>query len=301
MIAVVQGGHESEAEISRVTSLAFQEALKELKKDFVVVEFDDQFLDRIKEIKPSVCLCALHGTYGEDGVFQSICEFLKIPYTGSGVLASALSFDKQKSSEFARNLGISVVEQYIVKKGESINTCSNLVEKWTEGFVVKPARSGSSRGVSLCEKSDELEAAVEEALKWDTKCLVERRIRGKEMTVSLLAGEALEVIEIRPKSGFYDMTNKYTKGATEYLLPAPISRELTVKLQKDSEKIYENFDLNTYSRVDFLVDKEDKHYFMEVNTLPGCTPTSLFPMAAAKAGVSFSKIIETLLETAIET
>lgn len=297
MIAVVQGGHESEAEISRVTSKAFQDALKELGKEFVVVEFDDNFINKIKEIAPSVCLCALHGTHGEDGVFQSICEFLNIPYTGSGVLASALCFDKQMASSFAKSNGVPVVEQYVVKKGDNLNTCSNLVEKWEKGFVVKPARSGSSRGVSLCETVEDLAPGVDEALKWDSKVLVERRVRGKEVTVSLLEGKAFEIIEIRPKEGFYDMKNKYTKGATDYLLPAPLSPEMTVKVKRHAEKIYETFGLKTYARVDFLVEDE-KYFFMEVNTLPGCTPTSLFPMAAAKAGISFSKIIETLLEKA---
>lgn len=300
MIAVVQGGHESEAEISRMTSQAFQNALVSLGYEHQVFEYDEDLEANLKLAKPKVCLNAMHGKFGEDGVVQELLEKLRIPYTGSGVEASKLSFDKKKSIQKAKEQGVPVLPSFSCStdsplKAEDLQT----VASWTDGFVVKPTQSGSSRGVSLCSKISEMEGALAESYKWGEVALVEKRLIGRELTVAVFEGKAFDVIEIRPKTGFYDMKNKYTKGATDYLVPAPIQEITKKQLQKHALKIFKSFGLKTYGRVDFLMTNDEKDfYFMEVNTLPGCTSTSLFPKALAAGGLPFENLIKALLESA---
>jgi len=297
MIVVLQGGHPSEAEVSRVTSKAFQESLKNLGHDFKVLEYDESIVESLKLIKPKFCLLALHGTDAEDGVVQGLLEHMKIPYSGSGILSSSLSFNKEKSLFLADKIGVPVLPNFILNSTKVDPESLKTIHSWKDGFVVKPVASGSSRGVGLFEPGDSLESGLKEALKWSDRALVEKRLKGRELTVGLFKGEAYEPIEIKPKEGFYDLKNKYTKGATDYLIPAPIKGELVKSLKKDALCIYETFDLSVYGRVDFLVSEdESEYYFMEVNTLPGATPTSLLPMALKHAGVSFDEMIKALIE-----
>ena len=300
MIAVIQGGHESEAEISRMTSKAFQQALDGLKLEYEVFEYDESLRSNLSALRPDLCLNAMHGTYGEDGVVQTLLEELGIPYSGSGVEASKLSFDKTKSIAKAKKDGVPTLPSFSCSAAHPLSTESiERISLWEDGYVVKPAQSGSSRGVSLCSDISELGEALIESYKWDKVALVEKRLIGRELTVSVLEGNAFDVIEIRPKTGFYDMKNKYTKGATDYLVPAPISEEVKKKLQDCAVKIFKSFGLKTYGRVDFLMtNDEEAFYFMEVNTLPGCTPTSLFPKALAAGGLPFETLIKTLIESA---
>ncbi len=300
MIAVVQGGHESEAEVSRMTSRAFQEALDELGYEYRVVEFDECFRHSIESLKPDVCLLALHGTYAEDGVVQALLEKLRVPYTGSGVEASKLSFNKERSLKEAAKLGISVLPNFVCSKSKELDEKDlQEISAWNDGFVVKPSESGSSRGVTLCDEIEELPAALEESFRWYKDALVEKRIKGREVTVSVFEGRAFELIEIRPKTGFYDMKNKYTKGATDYLIPAPVNMDLRKKCQEAALKIYREFKLRTYGRVDFLITNDESEcFFMEVNTLPGCTATSLLPQALAQKGIKFTHLIDTMIKAA---
>jgi D-alanine-D-alanine ligase len=300
VIAVIQGGHESEAEVSRMTSRSFQEALDELGRKYKVIEYDEGFRHNLETLKPDVCLLALHGKYAEDGVVQALLEKMGIPYTGSGVEASKLAFSKQRSIEEALKLGVPVLPHVMSYPDKDLTALEvKTVSEWTSGFVVKPSESGSSRGVTLCDHIDELSMALLEAFKWDDSALIEKRVKGREITISLFEGEVFEPIEIRPRTGFYDMKNKYTKGATDYLIPAPISEELKKACQGYALKIYKNFNLRTYARVDFLVESDESEaYFMEANTLPGCTKTSLLPMALAYRKIPFTRLIETLVQTA---
>ena len=308
MIAVLQGGHPSEAEISRITSKAFQESLGRLGHSFEILEYDENLIENLKKLKPKCCLLALHGTHGEDGVVQGLLEHLNIPYTGSDVMSSSLSFNKEVSLLFAKSLNVSVLPNFVldavdVSKGvEHVEHVEQQVQSWEDGFVIKPVASGSSRGVGLFNSGDSLKPGLKEALKWSKKALVEKRVQGRELTVGIFKGKAYEPIEIKPKQGFYDIKNKYTKGATEYLIPAPIKPELKKNLQKEALKVFKSFGLSTYGRVDFLVSNdESEHYFMEVNTLPGATPTSLLPMALKYAGVSFDELVLALVESALST
>jgi len=299
VIAVVQGGHESEAEISRMTSKAFQAALDGLGYEYKVFEYDENLEANLKSLQPKVCLNAMHGKFGEDGVVQKLLESLGIAYTGSGVEASKLSFDKKKSIARAKEEGVPTLPSVTCTVESPLNDDElTLISSWEDGYVVKPAQSGSSRGVTLCSDIIELEEALRESFKWDEVALVEKRLIGRELTVSVFENQAFEVIEIRPKTGFYDMKNKYTKGATDYLVPAPIKEATKKKLQNYALKIFKSFGLKTYGRIDFLMTDDEKAlYFMEVNTLPGCTPTSLFPKALAAGGVPFENLIKALIES----
>jgi len=300
MIVILQGGHPSEAEISRITSKAFQESLKNLGHAFEVVEYDEDLISNLKRLKPECCLLALHGTYGEDGVVQGLLEHLGIPYTGSGVMASSLAFNKSVSIRFAESAGVPVLPSFVLENSVVDSQILEKVQSWSDGFVVKPVASGSSRGVGLFNAGDSLEEGVKEALKWSEQALVEKRVRGRELTVGVFKGRAYEPIEIRPKQGFYDIKNKYTKGATEYLIPAPIKHNLKESLKEEALRVFKAFNLFTYARVDFLVQSdESEHYFMEVNTLPGATPLSLLPMALKYEGVSFDELISALIEDAL--
>jgi D-alanine-D-alanine ligase len=305
MIAVLQGGHLSEAEVSRITSKAFQESLERLGFMYKAVEYDEDLIQKLKELKPQCCLLALHGTGAEDGVVQGLLKYLKIPYTGSGLLASSLSFNKEQSLFFAKNLGVPVLPNLSCERVEGVSEgrlkkIQDEVSTWANGFVIKPVSSGSSRGVGLFNQGESIEPGLKEAFKWGDKALIEKRVIGRELTVGIFKGKAYEPIEIRPKSGFYDIKNKYTKGATEYFIPADISEDLKDNLKKDALKIYNSFGLKTYGRVDYLVENDESEYFfMEVNTLPGGTPTSLLPMSLKHSGVSFDEMISALIEEAL--
>lgn len=300
MIAVLQGGHESEAEISRMTSRAFQEALDELGCEYKVVEYGSSLSDELLELKPDICLNAMHGKFGEDGTVQSLLATLGVPYTGSGIEASRLSFDKKKSLEKAHSIGVPVLSNFSCTEKTMLSDADKaVVEAWPDGFVVKPSQSGSSRGVTLCDGIGELEEALLESFKWDDVTLVEQRLKGRELTVSVFKNQAFDVIEIRPKTGFYDMKNKYTKGATDYLVPAPISEKTKKTLQEYALEIFRSFGLRTYGRVDFLMSEDESVvFFMEVNTLPGCTQTSLLPKALAQKNIPFKSLVQTLLDEA---
>lgn len=291
MIAVVQGGRSTEAEVSRVTSKAMQGALVELGYEFKVFEADDHLVQNLQSEKFQCCLIALHGHMGEDGIVQSICEYLKLPYTGSGVLASALAFNKQKTKDLFRQYDIPVAESYVLKRGE-------FKEPKKYPVIIKPNRDGSSVGVYKCSDKKEFEEHLKTSFKSSSDVVVEEFITGEDFTVGVLDGKALEPILIRPKEGFYNYTNKYTAGKTDYLIPAPVSAKIKDKTKTWSEKIFKEMNLKVYARVDYMITPDDKVYALEVNTLPGLTPTSLLPKAAKYDGYAFSDIIKLLIERA---
>ncbi|RME15403.1 MAG: D-alanine--D-alanine ligase [Bdellovibrio sp.] len=294
-IALIQGGMGAERDVSYATAASFEKALKALGKNYEVLEADKTLPSRLASLKPSVALLAVHGKYAEDGTVQGICEFLKIPYTGSGVLASALCMEKTLTKEYLsfHHVKMPKHQSFDPKRADKI-------EKVHLEFplVVKPSREGSSIGIQIAQTQEELESALREAVQYDHYILIEEFIAGKEVTVPLLRGKAMTPIEIRPQKGFYDYTNKYTSGHTEYILPPELSKATINHLKQEAERIYALCRLRGYGRVDFRVDEKDQTYFLEVNTLPGCTPTSLLPKAAQHDGIHFEQLIEILLEEA---
>lgn len=294
-IALLQGGLGQEAEVSRNTGKAFEKALNELGLDYVVIDADENLTKKLMEEKPDKALIALHGKYAEDGTVQGICEYLKIPYTGSGILASALAMDKLRTKEVLSFHGVLTPKfQVYFRETQKVESFKNEL-----GYpcVVKPAREGSSVGISIVKEEAEFLDALKLASKYDRCVLVEEFVTGAECTVPVVAGKALTPIEIRPKQGFYDYKNKYTKGATEYLLPPEQSPEVIQKLQEAAVKVFQTLDLHHYARIDFMLS-DGEPSFIEANTLPGCTETSLLPQSAKFDGIEFSALIKGMLDNA---
>src|SRR3990167_1388765 len=297
-IGVLMGGTSSEREISLITGGAISAALKKLNYHVVDIDLKGKISEALQENKVDVIFNALHGRFGEDGVVQSVLEDFKIPYTGSGVVSSALGMAKAFTKDVFCAHGI-VTPHYDLwfTQNEPLQTYFKKI-KMEYPLIVKPEGGGSTIGMTIVHDPKNMKEALESAAQYDKVVMVEKFIEGREITGGVLNGEALPLIEIRPKSGFYDYESKYTKGKTEYLCPAPISRELTEKIQRQSVFIFEKLRCRGCARSDFIVSKSDEIFFLEINTLPGMTATSLVPKAAAQMGLSFEELVEQILNTA---
>ncbi|MCB0391477.1 MAG: D-alanine--D-alanine ligase [Bdellovibrionales bacterium] len=295
-VALIYGGRGAEAEVSKVTVKAFAKALEELGEEFVQIEADEDLPVKLKQLNPKLALLAVHGKYSEDGTLQGLCEYLKIPYTGSGVLASALSFDKVYCKNLFEKNNIPTA------KFQSLDLHQQEISKFTLELsfpvVVKPSREGSSIGVSIVNNQQELVSALKLAAQYDNNILIEKFIEGKEVTIPILKGKTLESVEIAPKQGFYNYENKYQAGKTNYILPANVEKRTLERLKEITIEACQLLKVRSYARVDFMLDKNENPYIMEVNTLPGCTPTSLVPKAAAHAGIEFKEFIRQIMEEA---
>ncbi|HBF11937.1 MAG TPA: D-alanine--D-alanine ligase [Deltaproteobacteria bacterium] len=294
-IAVLKGGISKEREISLRSGGAVALALK--RKGHDVGEFDPQSPHFVKDLlafNPQKVFLALHGKGGEDGTMQGFLQTVGLPYAGCGVLTSAICFDKVATKEFLGSHQIPMPKQAVFSRGQDV---AWFVQTFPLPFpvIVKPNTEGSTIGVSRVFKKEELAGALEVALAFDSIILVEEYIQGREVTVGVVNGQALPVVEVVPKSGFYDFTSKYTKGQTEYKVPAPIDEVLTKELHVLSEKINRVLGCSGGVRIDFMLQNGNP-LFLEVNTIPGMTETSLLPKAAACVGVSFEDLCEKILE-----
>ncbi len=237
---------------------------------------------------------ALHGEEGENGKLQAALDLHGIRYTGSGYLGSALAMNKELSKTLFRAGGVPTPESVTLHRGEAPRAL---------GFpcVVKPCSGGSSVGTSIVERAEDFPAALEEAFRYEDAVLVERYVRGRELTVGVLDGEAMPVIEIIPKSGFYDYRNKYQAGLTEELCPAPITPEQTAEAQALALRASELLMIDAYSRMDFLMEEgTGTMYCLEANTLPGMTPTSLIPQMGRAMGLSFGEVCERIIAASLK-
>lgn len=287
-VAVLMGGRSSEREISLKTGKAVSEALKRLGHEVVILDLTQDMVLRLIEEKPDKVFIALHGSYGEDGRIQGLLDILGIPYVGSGVTASAISMDKDLSKRIAVSEGIPT-PKWITVKRKSLNRLN-----WSSfPAVVKPADQGSSVGLKVVRNPENLEESLKELLRMSEKVIIEEFIEGRDMTVGVLKGRALPVVEIRTKKGIYDYESKYTKGKSEYVFLE--DKDLSAKLQDIALRIYDLFGIRDLCRVDFRVDSRGNPYFLEVNTIPGMTELSLFPMACKRIGLSFEEMIEELI------
>jgi D-alanine-D-alanine ligase len=237
---------------------------------------------------------ALHGTYGEDGTVQSELESLSVPYTGCGVEASRVAFDKVLTKQRLVSAGVPTARHVVVSDPSAV-----WPEGWNPPVVVKPVRQGSSVGLRFVDQKTAWSEALRECLRHDTEALVEERIVGREVTIGILDGQALPVVEVRPKSGAYDYRSKYTAGETEYLCPAPFDSGVTSRLQAAGLAAFHAVDGRDYARVDVMVNSQGEPFVLEVNTLPGMTETSLLPKAAAAAGFSFPDLCRRMVELAL--
>ena len=257
-------------------------------------EFGPGVLELCREA--DVVFLALHGQCGEDGRVQAAFDLLGIPYTGSGYLGSAIAMDKDLTKRLVRNV-VNTPEWSFAEYAET--DIDALAEKTPLPCVVKPVDSGSSVGVSIAWDEAGLRAALREGLKHGGRCVLERYVKGREIQVSILDGKALPSIEIVPKEGFYDYENKYQAGAAEELCPAPITPEQTRDVAAQTEAVFRTLGLAVYSRADFILDEDGKFWFLEINTLPGMTPTSLVPQEAAAAGIDYPALCRHIIDSSL--
>ncbi|WP_020675403.1 D-alanine--D-alanine ligase [Geopsychrobacter electrodiphilus] len=291
-IGVLYGGISAEREISLKTGTAVLNALVAEGYKAVGIDVGLNLPIQLRDAGIEVAFIALHGRFGEDGRVQGLLEMLQIPYTGSGVLASSLSIDKVATKQMLLYHELPT-PGFQVLKGENaaekvINTCRHLP------LVVKPSREGSTIGISIVHSLEALRHGIDTAAALDGTVLIEEYIDGQELTVSVLNGEALPVIQIVPKTGFYDFHAKYTVGQTEYLLPAPIDAGVYSRVQEAAVEACRVLGCRGAARVDFML-REKEFYCLEVNTIPGMTETSLLPKAAKAAGLEFAELVESIL------
>jgi UDP-N-acetylmuramate--alanine ligase len=305
-IGVVMGGPSAEREVSLNTGAAIVQALREKNYDVVGIDLDPpHFVEQLRENDIEVVFNAIHGLYGEDGRLQGALELLGIPYTGSGVLASAIAMDKGISKRLFVSADIPTPQYQLLKRdaGMGPDVQQAILDEFEPPFVVKPSTQGSTIGLTIVQEAEELAAALEVAFSYDTEVLVEEFIDGSELTVAILGGkspEALPAIEIVPYSGVYDYHAKYTKGATEYFVPARIDAETSKATKEVALAAFKVLGCSGVARADIRLDPSNHPYVLEVNTVPGMTATSLVPKAAAAAGISFPDLCERILLMTLE-
>jgi len=299
-VAILMGGISKEREISLKTGGAISTALRRLGYDVVDMDVGggSDLVAQLDRVKPDVAVIALHGKFGEDGCVQGLLEMMRVPYTGGGVLASAVGMDKIICKRVARELAIPCVPDVVFEADHA--SAEQFVADFDMDFpvIVKPSREGSTINMTIVHRKDELLIAMRTALQSDDKVIVEEYIKGREVTVGLINGEALPTLEIAPKSGFYDYKSKYTKGMTEYIVPARIGEGIAERLKRWSEILCRAIECEGTARVDYIVGGEDAAYFLEVNTIPGMTELSLVPKAAQHIGIGFDELCERLLDGA---
>lgn len=301
-IGVLMGGYSSERDISLRSGQGVVNALtaaghlvkpidiKQSDKDKIIAQLEAEGID--------VAFIALHGRGGEDGFIQSILEEMDIPYTGSGVMASQMAFNKILSQRAFKQAGLPVPAHVVIEDGRPVEFKSVWNQIKSTPLVVKAACEGSSIGVFVVRHPSEWEPALKNALSLGPNVIVEQFIRGREFTAGVFDGETLPLVEIVPKANFFDFNSKYQKGMTQYVVPALLDEALTKKIQGLALRAHEALGCEGFSRVDVRLDDKDKPFILEINTIPGFTEMSLFPKAAAVAGYSFVAVCEKLLSIA---
>ncbi len=303
-IVVVCGGTSTEAEVSRRTGKAIADALKSKNYNVELLELNPQtFAQTIREKNCGIVFNAIHGKYGEDGLIQGTLDMLKIPYTGSGVLASALTMDKVATKHFLNSAQISTPKFAVYRKVDRRDELAAEIEKnFGLPVVIKADSQGSSIGVSIVENSLDIDAAIENAFSFGDEILVEEFIRGRELTVAVFGNEdeaeALPVIEITTTTGRYDYKTKYTKGMSTHICPAEIPDEITAEVQRLAIAAFKICKCAGVARIDVMLSEENIPYIIEINSVPGMTETSLVPDAARAAGIEFPKLCEKILSLA---
>lgn len=293
-VGVLLGGLSSERTVSLETGEAVIAALTERGYDVAPIFVDRDVDLAIRQSHIDVAFIALHGRYGEDGCIQGLLETLGIPYTGSGVLASALAMNKVKAKEIFRLHNLPTPPYYVSDRSFEDDPMSRHGDF---GFpaVVKPVSEGSSVGVELVQDADDLIAACERGFCFDDQVLVERFIEGQEVSVAILGDRALGAVEVQPKRGFYDYGAKYTRGATDYHIPPRLSPERYRGILTQALKAHRALGCAGATRVDLMVQANGNEHVLEVNTLPGLTPNSLLPKIAAHAGIDFAELVDAIL------
>lgn len=296
-IGVLMGGVSAEREVSLKSGGAVFNALKARNYDVAAIDVGHGICEVIGREGIEVAFLTLHGGYGEDGSLQGLLDVLGIPYTGSGVLASALAMDKESSKKIFLYHNIPVPPFAVISQtaaGPQLSAVS-----FELPWVIKPAAEGSSIGVSIVKEPSSLRTAIEHAAGFGKRVIVEKYIPGKEIQVGILGDRILGAVEVRPKLEFYSYEAKYTAGLTEYILPPEVRSDILRNAEKAALSAHTALGCSGATRVDLIVDAEGNSYVLEVNTIPGMTETSLLPKIAAQAGLDFPSLIEEILKETI--
>ncbi len=296
-VAVLFGGLSAERIISLKSGEAVVTALKDSDIKVTEIDFDQHGLDKLIKAKPDVVFNILHGSGGEDGVVQGILEYLEIPYTGSGVKASAITMDKLLTKRILRDEGIATPNFMALNSEQD---CEFVADKLGFPVMIKPIYEGSSIGMSFVTSKDELKVAFELANQYGS-VMAEQWVSGKEYTVAFLANELLPIIELQTDNQFYDYEAKYESNQTRYICPCDINADLQQQIQTLVQKTIKACQVTGWGRVDIMCDQHNKPYVIEVNTTPGMTDHSLVPMAAQQNGLSFNELVKRILATAFDS
>ncbi len=289
VVGVLLGGLSPERPISFKSGHAVSAAL--LRRGWNAIEIDvgADLPAQLVANGVTVCWLALHGVLGEDGCVQGMCEVMRLPYTGSGVLGSAVAMDKVATKRALRGTGIPMCADRVWRQGDPFP------EDLTFPIMAKTPEGGSTLGIRKCHDAAELEAALLYCGEFAPEVLLEQFVAGDEITVAVLEGTPLPVVSIVPNTEFFDFEAKYTKGKTTYIAPAPIAESIASAAQRSAKVAFDTLRLSGVARADFIVDEHGTPWFLEINTLPGMTETSLSPMAAAVVGMTFDDLVERLL------
>ena len=307
-IAVLCGGLSKEREVSLRSGAAVYQALLQKGYEAIKLDVDRNIAARLIDIKPDVAFLALHGRYGEDGTIQGLLEILGIPYTGCGVMASAIAINKVMTKRLLVHEGISTAP--FMELDAAQTGTANLAPQIAQikkslklPLVVKPATEGSTIGIEFVHEASRLEEAIQRAFQFDRLLLVEEFVSGIEVTAGVLGNFtpiALPLIEIVSATGVYDYEAKYTPGMSHHIIPARIPEDLAKTIQDIAIRVYRLIGGRGLARVDFIVDQQHNPFVLEINTLPGMTGTSLFPDAARAAGMDFPELADRLVKLAVE-
>jgi len=325
-IAILLGGASPERAVSKETGKAMYNAVKKLGYNLKVIDpaygkdqpqnINDYFSDcdcavisdnnYIETINSNLLddidlvLLALHGKWGEDGVIQSLLELRGIKYTGSSILGSALSMDKVRSKIMFTHFDVTTPKWIEVNRKMGTKKINEMILNKT-GYpcIIKPNDQGSTIGLSKCNSENELDEAILLASQFSKRVLIEEFIKGREVAVGIINGKVLPVLEIIPKHELYDYECKYTDGLTEYIVPADITEELEKELGEKTKIAFDSLGCKNYGRVDFRIDKNNKPFCLEVNTLPGMTSHSLVPKMAKAMGIDFDQLVDMIIKSAL--
>lgn len=308
-IAVLMGGPSAEHDISLKSGQSVAAALTRrgwsvepvmIPRTLSLSQAGAFVCEALRRLHPDAAFLALHGPFGEDGTMQQLCETLQVPYTGSDPEASRLGMDKVASRQRCEQVSLSVPRWRVLEVAR-VSSVSEVLGGMKLPVVVKPTNQGSSIGVTLVRQREALMPALEDAARYDPRILLEAWVQGREMTVGILEEEPLPVVEIKPAHPLFDYTAKYTPGQTQYLAPAPLTKELAHRVQAAGLRAHAALGCRHVSRVDLILTEAGQPVVLEVNTIPGLTAMSLLPKAAACAGLSYDELCERMVLMALET
>ena len=295
-VGLLYGGNSSEREVSILSGTAIHQAMINLGIDVVAIDAGDNLLQDLPGHNLDLVFIALHGPGGEDGTLQGALEYLNLPYTGSGVLASALAMDKLRCKQMWQGIGLPTADFAVL---DQQSDWAQIIDSLGGKAMVKPACEGSSIGMSRAESAQELEAAWVEAAGFATTVIAEPLMEGEEYTIAILGDQVLPSIRIRSKEVFYDYQAKYFSDETEYFCPAGLSDQRETEIRQLALNAFQTVGCEGWGRVDVMVDNSGQFQLLEVNTVPGMTSHSLVPMAAAAAGLDFEQLVLAILQESV--